>query len=304
MTTLLPPAARALLKTAFPGQPIYAVAATVGGFSNLTLALTIGTARCVAKIATRPTKREDLHREAAALTWLVAQATIPALPGQHLAPIPTLRALLDDETTTVELLDALPGVPGITRYDGGLRTLSLPLLQLCKHLAGVHMLPVPSIPALTGGIELLRGSLVLDDPQLDDDLRRAFSSALEHIGGRPQICFTHGDPGLHNILVASDEQDLSGLLDWEWAGAGEPARDLAWLRWTLHWRGFGAVADLGTYRVYSGKTRAYIDGQFDPVLLDAYALARIAAILGGLEPHERGEWIRRARWTITAPRIP
>jgi aminoglycoside phosphotransferase (APT) family kinase protein len=100
------------------------------------------------------------------------------------------------------------------------------------------------------------------------------------------------------VLYHPAQSDITGLLDWEWAGAGEPARDIAWLRWTLRWRGFGELTGLEGYQVYSHFSKTMIDEQFDPALLDAYALARIAAILGGLEPHARGEWLRRAAWTV------
>ncbi|NTU83009.1 MAG: hypothetical protein HGA45_27185, partial [Chloroflexales bacterium] len=59
----LPPPVAEIIAAAFPGAAVTGLTPTVGGFSNLTVAASIGGARCIVKAAELPTKREDLRRE-------------------------------------------------------------------------------------------------------------------------------------------------------------------------------------------------------------------------------------------------
>ncbi|WP_157219228.1 phosphotransferase family protein [Flavisphingomonas formosensis] len=64
---------------------------------------------------------------------------------------------------------------------------------------------------------------------------------LPHIGNERRL--VHGDAGLHNTL--GDDDRLTGLLDWEFAHAGDPAEDLAYCRFlvsrVLPWEEFMAA---------------------------------------------------------------
>lgn len=64
---------------------------------------------------------------------------------------------------------------------------------------------------------------------------------LDQAGSPPSL--RHGDIGLHNLLV--DDGNITGLLDWELAGAGPAAADLAAVRHVvagyLDWEEFGAI---------------------------------------------------------------
>src|SRR5436190_2195196 len=83
VVTMIPAPILTLLQSAFPGQPIGDLAATSGGFSNLTASVTIGARRCVIKAAVNELKRADVRREAMLLRLL---------EGSDL-PIPRLLAL-------------------------------------------------------------------------------------------------------------------------------------------------------------------------------------------------------------------
>ncbi|WP_068076756.1 phosphotransferase family protein [Novosphingobium lentum] len=52
---------------------------------------------------------------------------------------------------------------------------------------------------------------------------------LPHIGNQRRL--VHGDAGLHNTLGDGDR--LTGLLDWEFTHAGDPAEDLAYCRFLI-----------------------------------------------------------------------
>lgn len=68
---------------------------------------------------------------------------------------------------------------------------------------------------------------------------------LPHLGNERRL--VHGDAGLHNTLGEGDE--LTGLLDWEFAHAGDPAEDLAYCRFLvsriLPWADFMAAYEQG-----------------------------------------------------------
>src|SRR5690242_17550587 len=92
-----------LLLTAFPHQPIGDLAATSGGFSNLTAVATIGAQRCVIKAAAAPLKRGDLRREAQVLRLLQASDL----------PIPVLLATIDDQGWTIAVTRFVAGQHGL-----------------------------------------------------------------------------------------------------------------------------------------------------------------------------------------------
>jgi Ser/Thr protein kinase RdoA (MazF antagonist) len=55
----------------------------------------------------------------------------------------------------------------------------------------------------------------------------------------------HGDFGPNNALLDSAGREVVGLLDWEWAHAGDPVEDLAWCEWIVRTHHPGDVGSLG-----------------------------------------------------------
>jgi aminoglycoside phosphotransferase (APT) family kinase protein len=43
----------------------------------------------------------------------------------------------------------------------------------------------------------------------------------------------HGDYGPNNVLLDPATLDITAVLDWEWAHAGDPVEDLAWCEWIV-----------------------------------------------------------------------
>ena len=43
----------------------------------------------------------------------------------------------------------------------------------------------------------------------------------------------HGDFGPNNVLLDQAGQEITAVLDWEWAHAGDPVEDLAWCEWIM-----------------------------------------------------------------------
>jgi aminoglycoside phosphotransferase (APT) family kinase protein len=286
---MLPQPVTALLARAFPGAAVADVAPTFGGFSNLTLAATLGGRPVVIKAAEAPLKRADLRWEAGML-GLLAGAGLP---------IPELLALEEDAAWSVEVLAAIVGENGLRFYSGDLAELAPVYAALGRLLASVHRLP-PAAPAPHFRLwEHTRPVLEqLPALGLEPALHTTLADALTHPAWQPQaLRLVHGDAGLHNLLWRNG---VAALLDWEWAGWGNPLLDLGWIYWTTRLRNAPAdawPAFLEGYAAYP-ELRA-LDAT--PAALRALVLGQIACILLRAQdrPEARQEWLRRARWTET-----
>src|SRR5262245_35310320 len=131
-TTPIPAEVAGLLAAAFPDQPISDIAPTFGGFSNLTVATTIGGRRCVVKAAASLLKCADVRREGRML----------ALLGASGLPIPTLIALVEDGGWTVAVTSALAGTHGLHLLESDPAELVHVYSALGQLLAAIHRTPL------------------------------------------------------------------------------------------------------------------------------------------------------------------
>lgn len=280
-----PDQALELLARAFPGQGVSELAPAQGGFSHHSALASIGRRRCFVKAAELPAKRASLRHEAAALG---------ALAGRGLAA-PQLLALLDEHSWTIEVMAALPGASGVLLYAEPPGVAMAALSGLASLLAATHVLDVPA--PNPDALHAARGARALDaltDLSLPSALRVALTASLEHPVWRPGTTqMSHGDAGLHNLIWGGGY----ALVDWEWAGWGEPLLDLAWVWWTLRWRGAPPERWAGFLAAY--RAARPIE-EPDPDSLYALALGQIAGILARVrdEPAAYAEWLRRAEWTL------
>jgi aminoglycoside phosphotransferase len=49
----------------------------------------------------------------------------------------------------------------------------------------------------------------------------------------PGVILVHGDYGPNNVLLDAAAADVTAVLDWEWAHAGQPLEDLAWCEFII-----------------------------------------------------------------------
>jgi aminoglycoside phosphotransferase (APT) family kinase protein len=285
---MLPDDALALLRSRFPDEPLAGLTPTSGGFSHPSALLSLGPQRCVAKAAELPPKRADLRRETRVLTLLRDMGL----------PVPAPVALLEDERWTVELLGALPGINGIGFYERPTPQLEALAHTLGALLARVHRLPLapPDDQDLDLGARLGAIHAALPALDLPGDVRAPLDAAFAALPREPaRPSLVHGDAGLHNLLW---HEGRVALLDWEWAGFGDPLFDLAWVRWTLRWR-------QAPESIWPAVLDGYGDGPAadtsDAPTLDALALVQMAALLTRVAviPAARAEWVRRVRWTLS-----
>jgi aminoglycoside phosphotransferase (APT) family kinase protein len=289
MALSLPEPVRVLVQRAFPSTPLADPTPTIGGFSNLTVGIDLCGMPAIIKAATTPLKRADLRREARVLL---------ALAGSGL-PIAPLITILEDPDWTVVVLGMLPGENGLQRLNDPPEALADLYRELATLLARVHAIDLLSMIGsdaidlcLANRADVVAAAL----PALD--LPLALHNAL--IGGVARVGastharqLVHGDPGAHNILWHGQ---ISALLDWEWAGYGDPLTDIAWICWTLRFRHIPA-------NIRDVFLRAYGHEHPDSTVLRDLALAQIASILVRVadSPAARAEWLRRLEWTLSLP---
>jgi aminoglycoside phosphotransferase (APT) family kinase protein len=284
----LPPPLAALLAHTFPGSALTRLAPTMGGFSNLTLAVYLDGRPCVLKAASAPARRNDLRHEAAMLRML---------HGRRLGAPPLLaHAEADDWTLLVTA--RRPGLSGITLYTRPPAQLIPAYHAFGRTLARLHRsMLAPTAPAMLIATRVERLRAELTALPLADELRAPLIRALAHPAWCPTVpCLVHGDAGLHNIVW--NTRRLS-LLDWELAGWADPRLDLAWVAWTIAFRTLPDALWNALLAGYGPRSEAA--RSLDPASSAALALGQVATLL--VRSHGRpdawAEWQRRARWTIT-----
>jgi len=115
-------------------------------------------------------------------------------------------------------------------------------LSLAGELAKLHSIPLSDNQAVTADHATFdRAAKLLELERFGEPWREPYQPpclavrvALKWlrdnidlaVQGTPALI--HGDPLFHNVLAAGDE--LTGLLDWEFAKVGYPAEDLGWIR--------------------------------------------------------------------------
>jgi aminoglycoside phosphotransferase (APT) family kinase protein len=283
-----------LLESAFPGALISDITPTIGGYSNLTIALRINTIPYILKAANTPHKYIDLHHESQVLTLLDTSDL----------PIAQLQSVLQDTTWLVVLLNRLPGINGIqylthpaaTDVQSDIHGL---FRELGALLSRVHQIEVPTLqydPFFSLALRAAAARNELATLGLPEHLRAVLVNSLNYLATLNHYTqLIHGDPGAHNILW---DNRITGLLDWEWAAIGDPCFDLAWVCWTIRFRRLPATVRATFLNAYTGTIP-------HPDQIRSLALAQIAMILVRVQyqPAAYAEWRRRLDWTLAQNEI-
>jgi thiamine kinase-like enzyme len=72
------------------------------------------------------------------------------------------------------------------------------------------------------------------------------AATLPSRAGEGQV-LVHGDYGPQNVLPDPATREITAVLDWEWAHAGDPVEDLAWCEWIVRMRHPRQVSLLGVF---------------------------------------------------------
>jgi aminoglycoside phosphotransferase (APT) family kinase protein len=219
----------ASLRSFDPGARVEELALVPGGRSKETiLAVVSGGTTLPPKVIVRKDRSVGLLQTRAADEF----AVIKAVYDHGGVPVPE-PFFADD---TYEVMAWVPGVkageyfPDLAAPTDYQREIGL---QLAAALARLHTMPVaqegaPTEDSLRAAIDALVAKIgeLSGPPCVAVPLAREW--LLAHVGDvvpGPTLGMLQGDFGLHNMLV--DGPRLTALVDWEAAGVGPPARELA-----------------------------------------------------------------------------
>ena len=282
LAVMVPPPVRAYLESI---GPVGRLRPTVGGFSNTTFLTTLGGRPVLVKVNSDETKRADLGREAGILRYL-ADTEIP---------VPVLVSLGetsdgDGATWTVLVEEALDGESGLSLAQRGDEAdLSRCARQIGRVLGSVHE------QVIGAGVGLDAEELDLSRRWLKD--RRAVANlvetntALSHSALRVGVSLVHGDAGFHNTMWRDGR--LIGLIDWEFAGFGNPLADAAWVWWTMAFRRQPASVWSAFVEGYRAERLALLG--WSPEVVVEFLRAQMFSLLSRTMPESsaRQEWLRR-----------
>jgi aminoglycoside phosphotransferase len=210
------------------------------------------------------------------------------------------------------------GVTVVKSYQGlGARTRSRRERAVLAALQG--RLPVPAVLSFQSQrltMTFMRGrhgQELLDAGRAGDVLRACgamlrrvqgidlgeIAAALPCAAGEGRV-LVHGDYGPNNVLLDPATSQVTAILDWEWAHAGDPAEDLAWCEWIVRMHHPGRVSLLGEFfGAYGGDIPPWPARQ-------AIMVDRCRSLLGFCRRQDPGgpgeaQWVHRlavtAAWT-------
>jgi aminoglycoside phosphotransferase (APT) family kinase protein len=270
--------------------------ATTGGFSNLSFFTTLDDTPVVVKAARSERKRADLRREASVIRRLDGLTATNAMPW-----LAMLLAHGDDGDVTLTVLERVEGQHGIVAVQAGeVDVVVARAAVLGRVLRTVHSLaphpdpdPMSQLASRFAGLDEAIDALDLA-PDLAEPMRACINAAVHRRG----VAFVHGDFGFHNTLWApasTGGERLSALLDWEFAGWGNPLTDVAWLWWSLRFRNVDGRAWQAFTEAYSPAALRAIG--FDATALDVLIRAQMVSLLLRTDPgtEVREVWLERWR---------
>jgi len=106
----------------------------------------------------------------------------------------------------------------------------------------------------------------------------------------------HGDYGPHNTIIC---QDNIIIIDWEWAGWGNPLQDIAWVLWFVHLHYPHLSKNLS--EIFLNAYCSHSNLKFDKTIIKSFATFKVVNILCRIpngDTETRNEWLRRLEWTL------
>ncbi len=189
------------------------------------------------------------------------------------------------EHAVLSALQARVPVPQILNFSDGRLTMTF--------MTGIHGQELLEAGHGSGVLRAC-GTMLQRIHQLDTG---EMTAALPCSTGGGQV-LVHGDYGPQNVLLDPVTLEITGVLDWEWAHAGDPVDDLAWCEWIIRMHHPRHAGLLGTFfDAYGGAIPPWPDRQ-------AFMLDRCRSLLDLCHHHEPGgpgeaQWAHRLAVTET-----
>jgi aminoglycoside phosphotransferase (APT) family kinase protein len=155
---------------------------------------------------------------------------------------PDARTRSDREHAMLRALQGQLPVPRVLDHTPGHLTMTF--------VGGVHGQELLTA-ALAGDVLAACGSMLRRIHQLDpSQFAATIGSARDGrdgLGAGDRRVLVHGDYGPQNVLLSQPTMQITAVLDWEWAHAGDPVEDLAWCEWIIRMHHPGEVSQLGSF---------------------------------------------------------
>lgn len=106
----------------------------------------------------------------------------------------------------------------------------------------------------------------------------------------------HGDYGPHNAILSNK---LISIIDWEWAGWGNPLQDVAWVTWFVHLHYPNFARELS--EIFINAYSKFSDLKITNELVKVYSVSRVINVLDRIKytnEEVKNEWLRRLEWTL------
>lgn len=217
--------------TTLPGSIATALDGFVPDDDNQATSGVARVVRCVAADGAVRFLKIQLHPDGAVVPGLAPEAAVLRwLDGRLGAP--RVVAFHQQGNTQYLVTDAVPGIPAHRPIPDVAKPRAVE--QMAAALRNVHALDVTGCPYdRRAATVLAHGRAHAGSPHVPDDERDEMQSALEQLRDLPvpaeQVVFTHGDYCCPNILLdghmAVTGPVVAGLVDWGYAGLGDPHRD-------------------------------------------------------------------------------
>ncbi|WP_339838236.1 phosphotransferase [Paenibacillus sp. FSL R7-0272] len=269
-----------ILLNRFPNVKIFEL---TGGYTNMTLLLEETDMKRVAKIY--DVNNADAKTEINALRLLT-----------HSGVTPRVYDFFEQDERLFVMMDYVPGVNAQTILDqDGLEQGRRMYEQLGKYLAK----EVHSVKRDNKDTELpviMKSAVAVDGLEFIPTGIMSMANEVLSTPDHGEQTLIHGDYGPHNVMFGNDSLFI---LDWEWAGWGNPLFDVAWVVWFvhLHYPDMAKKLSGAFLSTYTEHTNIKISHD----LIRSYATSKVIQIMNRIKnahPDVQKEWLRRLEWTL------
>lgn len=256
-----------------------------GGYTNTTLLLEGTDPQMIAKIY--HVDNADARTEINALTLL-----------NHSGMTPRIHDCFEKENRQFVMMDYVPGINAQMLLDQNGRDQGREIYeQLGIYLArDVHSIKrvdwEAELPVIT------KSAIDVEDLEFVPSGIKSMVKEVLDISEHGEQTLIHGDYGPHNVMLSNDSMFI---LDWEWAGWGNPLLDIAWVVWFVHLHYPHMAKELSEVFLSAYTERTNIEVTSD--LIRAYSASKVIQVMNRIKnahPDVHREWLRRLEWTLQA----
>lgn len=254
-----------------------------GGYTNSTFLLEGSDPPVIAKIFKN--NNRDAKVEINALTLL-----------NHSGVSPSIYEYFEDDTQLYIIMDYVHGINGQRFLDNGDINKAREIYKLlgARLAKDIHSVKRWDNSTDLPAIELENSAVHTLDfvpGNLKDVIGRILNFPVKE-----EKTLIHGDYGPHNTIISND---FVTVIDWEWAGWGNPLQDVAWVIWFVHLHYPHFCKELSEIFLHTYCLNSNV--QVTEEATKAFSISRVINILSRIHNSNaeiKKEWLRRLEWTV------